>query len=147
MKNSLSISINDTFLWSDSIIALHWINTSPHCLQTFVANRVAEIQRLTNFCHWRHVPSADNPADLVSRGQLPHEFSHGKIRQDGPSWLSKNKYNWPNTILTPMELPDVKQATKLKLTCMKVELRGIDLLEKYSFEKFKHILAHIFRFF
>ncbi|XP_057333711.1 uncharacterized protein LOC130672924 [Microplitis mediator] len=57
VRESLLLKINDIHLWSDSTITLHWINTSPHLLKTFVANRVAEIQRLTGACHWRHTLS------------------------------------------------------------------------------------------
>jgi hypothetical protein len=36
--------------------------------KTYVANRVAEIQRLTTNQTWRHVASRDNPVDIISRG-------------------------------------------------------------------------------
>jgi len=71
-------ALNKTFgriiLWSDSTITLHWIRTHPYRLKTFVANRVASIQELTSAFEWRHVPSQDNPADLISRGILPAEL-------------------------------------------------------------------------
>lgn len=41
---------------------------------TFVANRVAEIQRQSDVNQWRNVRSNDNPADFLSRGELPNEF-------------------------------------------------------------------------
>jgi len=37
----------------------------------FVANRVDEIQRLTEIKHWRHVASSDKSADTLSRGLNP----------------------------------------------------------------------------
>ncbi|KAL7741801.1 hypothetical protein ACLKA6_012028 [Drosophila palustris] len=37
-------------------------------MNTFVANRVADIQESTPEVDWRHVPTKENPADLVSRG-------------------------------------------------------------------------------
>ena len=40
------LNINRAVFWSDSIIALQWIQTPPHTLKTFVSNRVAEIQEL-----------------------------------------------------------------------------------------------------
>ncbi|XP_043502791.1 uncharacterized protein LOC122524543 [Polistes fuscatus] len=40
-------NIRRTIFWSDSTIVLHWINTPPHTLKTFVSNRVAEIQENT----------------------------------------------------------------------------------------------------
>ncbi|XP_057339521.1 uncharacterized protein LOC130677020 [Microplitis mediator] len=146
VKQALLINIDEIFLWSDSTIALHWLNTPPHRLKTFVSNRVAEIQRLTSVCHWRHVASLDNPADLVSRGQLPSEFVQGQLWQQGPSWLWKEQILWPKTILTHIDLPDLKPDTSTA-TCMKLELRGYDLIERYeSFERATRLVAHLLRF-
>lgn len=38
----------DSFYWCDSTIVLSWIATDSGLLKTFVSNRVAEIQRITN---------------------------------------------------------------------------------------------------
>ena len=38
----IDLKIQKTILWTDSTITLHWINTSPHMLETFVVNRVAD---------------------------------------------------------------------------------------------------------
>ncbi|KFM82032.1 hypothetical protein X975_09549, partial [Stegodyphus mimosarum] len=60
---ALKLKIDDVKLWSDSSIALAWINTSPHLLKTFVSNRVSQIQQLTSNYQWEHVSSEMNPAD------------------------------------------------------------------------------------
>ncbi|XP_075990363.1 uncharacterized protein LOC142986014 [Anticarsia gemmatalis] len=54
--------------WCDSSVVLSWINNDPTKLKMFVANRVCEIVELTNASSWRYVPTALNPADLISRG-------------------------------------------------------------------------------
>lgn len=41
----------------------------------FVANRVDEIYRLTETADWKHVPSAENPIDLLSCGLEPINLS------------------------------------------------------------------------
>ena len=56
------------FAWCDSTVALGWISTSPHKLKTFVANRVVSITENIPATQWRHVSSADNLADIGSRG-------------------------------------------------------------------------------
>ncbi|CAG4940695.1 unnamed protein product [Parnassius apollo] len=74
MQSALKVSIDDIQYWSDSTITLAWINTEPHKLNRFVANRVTRIQALTDQSKWRWVPSNENPADLLSRGVLPDKL-------------------------------------------------------------------------
>ncbi|XP_035217014.1 uncharacterized protein LOC118190424 [Stegodyphus dumicola] len=65
---ALQLSIDDVYLWCDSIIVLAWINTPVYKLKTFVSNRIAEIQTLSHQFKWGHVASKENPADIISRG-------------------------------------------------------------------------------
>ena len=68
VSTSIILRIEQCVLWSDSTVALVWIQTSPHQWKSFVSNRTAEIQELTKGAEWRHVPTYENPADFVSRG-------------------------------------------------------------------------------
>ncbi|XP_072766394.1 uncharacterized protein [Anoplolepis gracilipes] len=68
VKQALSINIDAIHYWSNSTIALAWIKHSPEELQTFIANRVADIQRIAPEVRWAHVKSQDNPTDIISRG-------------------------------------------------------------------------------
>ncbi|XP_017881790.1 uncharacterized protein LOC108625943, partial [Ceratina calcarata] len=54
VRHATRLEPNKVIFWSDSTIALHWIRTSPHQLQPFVANRVSDIQKRTNIDDWRH---------------------------------------------------------------------------------------------
>ncbi|XP_043474409.1 uncharacterized protein LOC122506354 [Leptopilina heterotoma] len=92
---SLNMPVHEITFWTDSSIALSWINTSPHQLKTFVANRVSDIQKKTNGHNWKHVKSSDNPADSLSRGQKPAEFIMNKIWKEGPHWLKQTENTWP----------------------------------------------------
>ena len=69
IQQALPVKLKRTVYCMDSTIVLRWINSSPHTLKIFIANRVAEIQNKTTFSNWRHVPINDNPANLISRGQ------------------------------------------------------------------------------
>jgi len=72
------------YLWSDSQIVLYWI-ASQKKLKPLVEHRVHEIQSISS-C-WQHCPSADNPADLLTRGVRAQQLASGTIWQHGPSWL------------------------------------------------------------
>ncbi|GFW89061.1 uncharacterized protein TNCV_2684951 [Trichonephila clavipes] len=55
------------FFWTDSQVTLHWIKGPSHRWKPFVANRVREIQSLTDPNSWFHCSGKDNPADLLTR--------------------------------------------------------------------------------
>lgn len=79
IRKFLRINLDKAIFWSDSTIVLYWIQTSPHKLKTFVANRVSQIQKDIEHGNWRHVPSQDNPADALSKGQFLYEFINNSI--------------------------------------------------------------------
>ena len=140
---TLKISLEKTILWSDSTITLHWIKNSPHLLKTFVANRVADIQGRSEPDQWRHVCSADNPADALSRGQLPREFVKNTHWIEGPRWLSQKESECPVFKLKSVnELPEIK-----KITCLVTAPSEFELLHAYSsFDKLKRVIACCMRF-
>ncbi|GFW63761.1 integrase catalytic domain-containing protein [Trichonephila clavipes] len=74
IRSTSRLNISDIVLHTDSTIALAWLNSPANRLKTFVANRVAKVQELTEGFQWNHVPSVLNPADLVSRGLRPSKF-------------------------------------------------------------------------
>lgn len=121
---------------------LHWLKTSPHLLKTYIANRVGEIQELTESFNWRHVNTEDNPADAISRGQLPHAFLQNVRWQVGTSWLSKNENNWPNENLQAIEVSELKRNT-----CLTTTFKDFSILERYSsYSKLRNIIAYCLRF-
>jgi len=70
-----NITIDESYLWTDSSIVLTWLQGPPNKWKTFVGNRVALIQEETASASWRHVASQSNPADLISRGIEPTTLS------------------------------------------------------------------------
>nr|CAH7750761.1 unnamed protein product [Callosobruchus chinensis] len=87
VSKALQVENDVYYLWTDSTIVLSWLKAQPCIWKVFVANRVAEIQSLTEDCNWRHVPSGDNPADIVSRGLDPKQLKICKLWLFGPKFL------------------------------------------------------------
>ena len=73
--SALRQSFDSITLWTDSTIVLSWIRTEPNRWKTFVANRVSEIQDLTSFYQWKHVPGEVNPVDIISIGLNPDQLT------------------------------------------------------------------------
>ncbi|XP_064462603.1 uncharacterized protein LOC135373309 [Ornithodoros turicata] len=85
-------------MWSDSSIVLTWIKRSSRDWKTFVANRVQEIQSSSDTRLWRHCPSADNPADLLTRGISVKKLASSDLWWRGPPWLSEDTTCWPDLL-------------------------------------------------
>lgn len=87
------------------------------------------------------MPSQDNPADALSRGQLPREFMQNDMWQNGPIWLSDNEQAWPLNPVSEAEIPEQRATVVLSTTY------NINLLEKFSsFVRMKRVIAYCLRF-
>ena len=95
VKKCFTLKIDQTYLWTDSTIVLHWIRSCSRDWTTFVANRVGLIQELTPICQWKHVITDDNPADALTKGIMPSSLHTHRIWWSGPQWLSHDESKWP----------------------------------------------------
>nr|CAI5840395.1 unnamed protein product [Callosobruchus analis] len=139
VRKSLSLTSDRCILWSDSSVALGWLNHSPGALKTFVANRVSEIQTLTSDSQWRYIGTKDNPADLVSRGAYPHELSTKSLWWNGPQFLSKSESCWPESKFTVPNLPEINVTSKILLANSEF---ADSLFSRYcSLSKLKRVVA------
>ena len=68
LKQELDIDLIESVFWTDSTTVLKYLNNKRARYQTFVANRVNLIRELTDVSAWRYVDTANNPADITSRG-------------------------------------------------------------------------------
>jgi len=93
-------------LWSDSTVALGWIRGHPSRWQTYVANRVSEVQNALPEALWHHLPGLDNPADCASRGISPSELIAHPLWWQGPPWLKGDAASWPTTCCINEALPE-----------------------------------------
>ena len=75
---------------------LWWFRGHGRSFRPFVANRIGEIQMVTEPSQWQHVPTGENPADLCKRGASPDELLGNLLWWHGPTWLlSEDKDGWP----------------------------------------------------
>ncbi|XP_055909038.1 uncharacterized protein LOC129943861 [Eupeodes corollae] len=108
LQRCLKLASAKYFLWTDSNIALNWIQGDVQRWQPYVQNRVDEIRRLTTVSQWNHCRGKDNPADLLTRGVSGKILQKSELWAKGPIWLEDSD----NTQLddnddTQIEVPDV----------------------------------------
>ncbi|GFX89479.1 integrase catalytic domain-containing protein [Trichonephila clavipes] len=158
IRSTLRLNISDIVLHTDSTIALAWLNTPANRLKTFVANRVAKVQELTEGIQWNHVPSVLNPADLVSRGLRPCDLPNLRLWWHGPQFLEKGKLSSEETSLSPVKKCEYSKELKtgsssdiitssvcVSTNCVSSILSTL-LCKSNSYMKIVHIFSYVLRF-
>ncbi|XP_044741885.1 uncharacterized protein LOC123302859 [Chrysoperla carnea] len=143
--------ITKIFAFTDSMVALHWINASPHRWKTFIANRVVKIQDYLPTNVWYHVEGLNNAADSISRGMTPEKFL--EVQTDwifGPSWLQLDEEYWP--IKSFVDLENVSNVPEEKIVSCPGTVQPPDhplytLIQKHSsWSKLLRSTVIVFRF-
>lgn len=118
VTRSLRATAQKKYHWCDSQVVLCWIKSQPNILQQFVANRVSQIQTMTEGHEWRYVKSKENPSVLASRGLLPSKLIQSTRWFNGPQWLQETPDAWPQVeqFKIPNDLPEVKNKAAVLFT-------------------------------
>ncbi|XP_072400933.1 uncharacterized protein [Diabrotica undecimpunctata] len=149
VKSSLHLHVDKIFYCSDSTITLSWINTSPHVLKVFVANRVAQIQSLTKTTNWRYINTKENPADLLTRGISTFELINSDIWWNGPKCLSSFDYESNKTFVPSSyeNLPETKPKVLMTTLSPVTEFLEIAKLNGYcTLRKLQRVLDYVLCF-
>ena len=144
VQKALSTDQVTIHCWLDSTVALYWIKGRGDYRQ-FVANRVHKIQQYDCKVIWHHVPTAENPADLGSRGM---NVVDNQLWHKGPTWLSEPSH-WPEDITlgpTPESTAEAKIKREIFTTAMAKNDALDHLLDKYPLETALRIGAWVHRF-
>ena len=78
LRMELSLKIDKSVFWSDSMATLHCIYNSKRKHPVYVAHRIVEIDNCSGKNDWNYVPTAENPADDVTRGQSVKQLLKSK---------------------------------------------------------------------
>nr|XP_034832179.1 uncharacterized protein LOC117988989 [Maniola hyperantus] len=124
----LDVPKEQVYAYTDSMIVLAWIQSLPMRWQTFVGNRVAEIQTLLANDRWSHVTSEHNPADLASRGVYPAELVDKEMWWNGPSWLATEKSS-----AQKVQVPETKEEErKQKMKTFNISIEEDPIYTRFS---------------
>ncbi|XP_068232198.1 uncharacterized protein [Palaemon carinicauda] len=133
--------------WTDSTIALSWIQRDASKKDLFVANRVKEIRELTPPSCWQHCVSKDNPADLITRGLLADKLVDSNLWLYGPSMLKESQYQEREG--NPVKYKDEIgiESTAVCLNVQGVPDNPLIDLDRYSkLSKVLRVTAYVLRF-
>ena len=87
VRKDLGFDVGKVTFWTDSTSVLGYIRSTAMRYRTFVANRIAMIQSASSPDQWMHVDTAENPADISSRGCTPDQLPDHTLWFRGPKFL------------------------------------------------------------
>ena len=141
-------------LWTDSQIVLHWLQNGTHS-QQFVHQRINEILQHFPATHWSFTPSADNPADHLTRGISTNQLLSSKLWTHGPDWLPDTA-NWPKwtptNVLEIQAIGDTSPPPSAAANITPIDdshtgiLTILDTSRYSSFHQIQAVTAYIARF-
>ena len=95
--SALDLDPKQTICFSDSTITLHRIAKGADVWKQWIANRIIEILKRTSKDNWKYVDTAQNPADLASRGCNGDDLKDSEIWWSGPRFMNQDSSAWPYT--------------------------------------------------
>jgi len=95
MDETSALPVECSNLWTDSTITLTWLKQHPSKWNTYIANRVSEVQTLLSSATWHHVSSKENPANCASRRLSASMLLSHDLWWNGPTWLKRSSTTWP----------------------------------------------------
>lgn len=91
---SSSYTFTRIFMITDSTIVLGQLMHEPCRFDTWVANRIDEVQQITNIDDWYFTRSENNIADIATRGALPEDIGKDSRWQNGAEFMVENVEDW-----------------------------------------------------
>ena len=118
LRYELELNIDKTYFWTDSKIVLHYLKNEKRRFQTYVANRVEEIEENSLVEDWNHVPGSLNPADDISQGLNPASLTTNHRWLRGPDFLWQPETSWPKQVcgIVPDEGLELKKEAHILST-------------------------------
>ena len=153
VANSLrsEITLEQAACYSDSQIALCWIQGLEREWKLFIQIRVSEIRKLVPVGSWKFCPGKENPADLPSKGVAPVELCNCKLWWNGPDWLGVGMNNYVLSSEIPYEcmseLKDTKNTTELFIVLTPSISNIIDITKFGTLNRLINVVSLILKFF
>ena len=136
IRQVLNLPRSCVHVWTDSTIVLNWLDGSPRRFKTYVGNRISTIVDLIPPDKWKHVRSADNPADCASWGLYPSELIDHSLWWNGPDWLRQSPSDWPIQLPLP---PNQKEVDSPEVSLHVVTQTRSPIIPIDRFSSFNHL--------
>ena len=116
LSRELSLEIEDSRLWTDSMLVLQYFYSRSKRFQTFLAIRLSVVHDGSMPRQWRKVGTKVNPADDVSRGLNGFNMISNDRWKRGPEFLWQDETAWPTNPAVP-EIACEDEEVKNQVKC------------------------------
>ena len=127
IETEMKQSVKKVVHLTDSEIVHAMVHRQSYGFNTYVGNRVGEIQTMSDPNEWAWISGSpdENIADIITRGCGPLELSSMSTWQQGPSFLSLPEEDWP--VRFPVKetvIPEehMKKSTKTNVVAATVQI-------------------------
>uniref|UniRef100_A0A1X7UEA9 DUF5641 domain-containing protein n=1 Tax=Amphimedon queenslandica TaxID=400682 RepID=A0A1X7UEA9_AMPQE len=120
--------------YTDSQVALYWIQGERKEWKPFVCNRVKEIRKLIPSEQWSHCNGKQNPADIPCRGMSVEELRECTLWWEGPKDLGAEKNicdQMPGECLDEMRASERRECNLL-MASENIGITNIINIKRYS---------------
>ena len=139
ITNEMQVNWKRVLHLTDSEIVQAMIQKESYGFNTFVANRIGEINQSTDKSEWCWVPGKPwmNVADMTTRGVPISEIANNGIWQNGPVFLQTEEKDWPTkeASRSDIKLPELKQ----KFIVAAVEAAKETLLSRFNLNRYSQL--------
>ena len=121
--------------WTDSKVVLGYISNEARRFHIYVANRVQQIKEHTDTTQWHYVKSAENPADIASRGMHANELVEHSMWLKGPEFLWNENLPQDESETFPLQSddPELKQKSVKSFACETASSDTFSLLDRLAY--------------
>ncbi|KAK7575924.1 hypothetical protein V9T40_012210 [Parthenolecanium corni] len=139
----LKCNIASAVAFCDSTVALAWLKGPSSKYQMFVRNRVEYVNSIIPFTQWQYVNTAENPADLLTRGISVKSFVNNSLWIFGPNWLT-NSSLVSSSVALPEDVPEVRSVCNVSVSNCQFDESFIALYS--DFDKLVRIASLVWKY-
>jgi len=134
LRSEMDKTVTNSVFWTDSLVVLFMIRNIKTRFPVFVANRLAQIEEMSEPSQWRFVDDKSNPADVGTRAAATGQELERWL--SGPSFLQEPANDWPTPPCDFPDLPEEFRQLKQTVATSKVVETGTLASMEQRFERF-----------
>ncbi|MEM7299092.1 MAG: reverse transcriptase domain-containing protein, partial [Bacteroidota bacterium] len=156
------LKVSRVICWTDSEVALWWINGKSKSWKPWVENRADRVRKVVPKEGWRHIAGVENPADIPTRMDDSFKETLSEKWFDGPDFLQDPSFDSSQNFALNDKLESFKVAsseskksnnfsseTCLNVTETHTERRVSNVIDNRRFSSLKKLInvtAYVIRF-